>query len=396
MIKRVSSLYVGNVIDGDRLGYDGPLPADRRYSNERLNSVYGQALETARLCESLGFDTMWMAEHHYQREGYEVISNIPMLSLWLAQHTERIRFGCGFNVLPTWHPIRLAEDYATVDILTGGRLIFGVGRGYHERELIAMNEHALHLSDEQRRDYFEEQVEVLMKAFHEDSWSHHGEYFDLPPKGGTHRMMPLEDLTLVPRPANLPVETWQPTTSGNPRGVDFMAKHNIRGMIAGMPTPFAGKFAKLYQEANARQGRDLVLGEGLSVGFRTYIADTEKEARDRLRPIFEEYSKFAAPLGVFPYNAELLELMDRESLPVPEKPMMLSFEETLESGAWFAGTADQLVDRLKTLESELPGLEDILFNIHIPASHAENAEQLRRIGAEVMPAFSLDHSFTAS
>ena len=70
-------------------------------------------------------------------EGYETIPNLMMLSVWLSQFTQRLKFGCGFNILPMWHPIRLAEDFAMADILTGGRVIFGVGRGYHTREVEA-------------------------------------------------------------------------------------------------------------------------------------------------------------------------------------------------------------------------------------------------------------------
>ena len=65
-----------------------------------------------------------MAEHHFQREGYECIPNLLIMSQYLAQHTKRIKFGCGFNILPMWHPIRLAEDFAMVDILTEGRVVF--------------------------------------------------------------------------------------------------------------------------------------------------------------------------------------------------------------------------------------------------------------------------------
>ena len=58
-----------------------------------------------------------------------------MWAVDLAHVTQRLKFGCGFNITPMWHPLRLAEDFATADILTGGRVIFGVGRGYHTREV---------------------------------------------------------------------------------------------------------------------------------------------------------------------------------------------------------------------------------------------------------------------
>jgi len=75
-----------------------------------------------------------MAEHHFQLGGTELISNVLMMAIHLCG-TKNIRIGCGFNIVPMWHPLRLAEDCAMADILTGGRVIFGVGRGYHTREV---------------------------------------------------------------------------------------------------------------------------------------------------------------------------------------------------------------------------------------------------------------------
>src|SRR5215208_3555474 len=69
----------------------------------------------------------WEAEHHFQHEGYECIPNLIQWGLWLATQTKRLKFGCGFNILPMWHPVRLAEDYAMADIVTDGRIIMGVG-----------------------------------------------------------------------------------------------------------------------------------------------------------------------------------------------------------------------------------------------------------------------------
>ncbi|ALE84068.1 LLM class flavin-dependent oxidoreductase [Pseudonocardia sp. HH130629-09] len=384
MIDDFGLLYVGNVIDGDDIGFDGPLPSERRYDSARMFSAFDEARTLARLGEAQGFTTFWMAEHHYQHEGFEVIPNIPLLSLWLAQHTERIRFGCGFNILPTWNPIRLAEDFAVVDHLTGGRLRFGVGRGYHERELVGMNPMTAGLDDDDRRALFQEQVELLITAFGEERWNHKGRFYELPPAGAVHRGLPVTDLTLVPRPDH-PVEIWQPTTSGNPQGVEFMARHGIKGMIAGMPSSFTGKFATIYQQANAAAGRELELGENLAVGFRAYLADSEDQARRELRPIYDEYSKFGAPLGVNPFNDELVALHRARGLPVPDGARHMSFEQVLDSGAWFAGTAEQFLERLDGLQRELPGLRHLLVNLHIPASHAQNREQVERLGRDVLP-----------
>ena len=80
-----------------------------------------------------------------------------------ATQTKRLKFGCAFNILPMWHPLRLAEDYAVADILTGGRIIFGVGRGYHTREVETFGSPML--DNKANQELFEEQMEVLRKAF---------------------------------------------------------------------------------------------------------------------------------------------------------------------------------------------------------------------------------------
>src|SRR5207302_4083737 len=109
------------------------------------------------------YDTIWMAEHHFQHEGYECIPNILMLALHLAHLTERLKFGCGFNIAPMWHPLRLAEDFATADLLTEGRVIFGVGRGYHTREVETFG--APMRDPDANRELFEEQIEGSFQAF---------------------------------------------------------------------------------------------------------------------------------------------------------------------------------------------------------------------------------------
>jgi len=134
MIKRFHVLYVGQ-IDLDNVGLDGTPANDRRYPNDRLSEVFFTTRHMAQVMDELGYYALWTAEHHFQHEGYECLPNLVQLSLWLATQTKRLKFGCAFNVLPMWHPIRLAEDYAMADIVTDGRVIMGVGRGYHTREV---------------------------------------------------------------------------------------------------------------------------------------------------------------------------------------------------------------------------------------------------------------------
>src|SRR2546430_1339224 len=132
MIKRFHSLYVGQV-ELDNIGLDGTPANDRRYSSERLAEVFDTSRRVAQVMDELGYYCFWAAEHHFQHEGYECIPNLIQWGLWLATQTRQLKFGCGFTILPMWHPIRLAEDYAMADIVTDGRVIMGVGRGYHNR-----------------------------------------------------------------------------------------------------------------------------------------------------------------------------------------------------------------------------------------------------------------------
>ena len=212
MITKFGYLYAGHV-DLDDLGFAGTPVNDRWLPDEALASAFDKASDIARVMDKTGFDTMWLAEHHFQREGYECIPNILMLAVHLAHLTERIDFGCGFNVTPMWHPLRLAEDFATADILTGGRVVFGVGRGYHTREVEVFG--APMLDTDANRELFEEQVEVIMAALKERSFSHHGRHYDIPPRV-PYRGYELEEITLVPKPLRRPLECWQPIVSASP------------------------------------------------------------------------------------------------------------------------------------------------------------------------------------
>ncbi|MYE67568.1 MAG: LLM class flavin-dependent oxidoreductase, partial [Acidimicrobiia bacterium] len=179
MITKFGSLWAGNV-DMDNPGYQGTPANDRWLSDEELaGGGIKKAEEIAIAMDRLGYDTFWAAEHHFQREGYEVIPNLLMLWVHLAHLTKNLRFGCGFNINPMWNPLRLAEDYATADWLTDGRVRFGVGRGYHTREVEAFGSPIM--DQNANRELFEEQVEVMWKAFNQRSFSHHGKHYDIPP-----------------------------------------------------------------------------------------------------------------------------------------------------------------------------------------------------------------------
>src|SRR5919109_1396703 len=251
MITQFDSSFAGH-IDMDNVGYRGTPVNDRWFPNEALVTVFDKAEAIAKTLDRLGYDRFWMAEHHFQPEGYECLPNLLLHAVHLAHVTERIKIGCGFNITPMWHPLRLAEDYAVADILTGGRVIFGVGRGYHTREVETFG--APLLDQEANRELFEEQVEIIFKAFNEESFAHKGKHYTLPPEV-PYRGYTLKQLTLVPRPIHRPVECWQPIVSANPRGLDFMVKYDIKGAVGGGAATMQGGPIQAYKDAAARAGK---------------------------------------------------------------------------------------------------------------------------------------------
>ncbi len=381
MIKRFGSLFAGHIDLGD-MGQDATPANDRRYSNEALAGVFQKAEDMAIAMDRLGYDSFWMAEHHFQHEGYECIPNLPLFFVHLAHVTEKLRFGCGFNVAPMWHPIRLAEDFAAADILTKGRCIFGVARGYHSREVESLG--GVLLDAEANRDLFEEQVEIILKAFHQDSFSHSGKNYELPAKV-PYRGYEVEEVTLVPRPINQTVDCWQPIVSANPRGMDFMARHGIKGIVGGGSALMAERPIIAYQEANASVGRDLALGQNLCLGLNFHMAETREKAIREATPFFEEHLKLFAPLGMVPMRPEqLARVSERGNWADQNIPTL---DRAVETGSWYCGPPEGFVEYLQDLQDRYPGLEDINVQSSMGTPLAVMTEQLEAFASDVMPKF---------
>ncbi len=378
MIKRFSVLYVGQT-DLENIGANGTPADQRRYPNEHLIKAYVYAEELAKHLDELGFYCLWTAEHHFQREGYEVFPNLILLGVHLAGLTRKLKFGAAFNIVPMWHPLRLAEDFAVADILTGGRLIFGVGRGYHSREVETFG--APVIDNDANRELFEEQMEIIFKTFNEESFTHHGKHYTLP-ADVPYRGYQLKDITLVPRPVNRPVEIWQPIASG--RTLGYIAQKGIKGMVALTGEVLAQRLIRSYQEEAAKAGRQLRLGQDMALGIGFYIADTQEEAINRVRPYHDERYKWFAPFGFVRYT-------DSEGHPwgTPGAPARTPhIEDGVQQKAWFCGPPSGFVTFLKEMEEKYPGLEDIVLQWPEGMPWPEFKEQLSTFAREVMPTFS--------
>jgi alkanesulfonate monooxygenase SsuD/methylene tetrahydromethanopterin reductase-like flavin-dependent oxidoreductase (luciferase family) len=383
MITKFATVYAGHV-DLPDMGQDATPANERRYSNEHLATVFEKTDAIATCMDDAGYYAIWLAEHHFQHEGYEVIPNLLIHAVHLAHVTRRIKIGCGFNIAPMWHPLRLAEDYAVADILTKGRVIFGLGRGYHSREVETFG--APILDQEANRELFEEQVEIIFKAFESERFSHQGKHYTLPP-AVPYRGYELRELTLVPRPIHRPVECWQPIVSAKPRALDFMVRHGIKGIIGGGAATMAEGPFHAYREAGARAGKNLELGENLCLGIFIHLAETRDKAIREIKPFYEEHVKMFGPLGFVPgITPSQLEASTRrggwDGAGVP------TVEHYMKNGAWFAGPPEELTAYLRDIESRYPGLEYVNVSISMGTPKAVMLEQLRAFATDVMPKFT--------
>jgi alkanesulfonate monooxygenase SsuD/methylene tetrahydromethanopterin reductase-like flavin-dependent oxidoreductase (luciferase family) len=382
MINKFTTVYAGHIDFPDH-GQNATPANERRFNNDQLAGVFEKTEAIAKQMDRLGYDMMWLAEHHFQYEGYECLPNILMIAVHLAHVTKQLKIGCGFNIAPMWHPLRLAEDFAVADILTKGRTVFGVGRGYHTREVETFG--GPMLDQDANRELFEEQVEIVFKAFNNESFSHQGKHYTLPPEV-PYRGYTLKELSLVPRPVHLPVECWQPIVSANPRGLDFMIKHNIKGAVGGGAATMQTGPIQGYRDAAARAGKELKLGENLTLGIHFLVAKTPEEALRRITPLYEEHAKMFAPLGFVPGLTpdQVKAVAGRGGWSAAGVPPV---EHFIKLGSWFAGTSDDLVAFLKGVEEKYPGMEHINLSSPLTTPKDLMLEQFQIVAEEVMPHF---------
>src|SRR5919198_1057556 len=374
MITKFSALYVGH-IELENVGRDGTPADQRRYPNERLVEAFEMARDVARTMDELGYHCLWTAEHHFQREGYEVFPNLILLGTWLATQTKHLKFGCAFNILPMWHPLRLAEDYAFADIVTNGRVIMGVGRGYHSREVESFGAPVLDAAA--NRELFEEQFEVLLKCFNEEAFSHRGKYYTIPPDVD-YRGYRLRDITCVPRPIHLPVEIWMPIASG--KTIDFMARHDLKAMAPRNGEKTLGAVVRASRDAGARHGKQKQLGEDMCWGAGVYLADTTEEAIRRVEPAHDERYKWFAPFGFVRYADE-----QGRTWGTPGAPARIpSLRDGVEQKAWLCGPPGQGIDGIRSIERKYPGLEDFMIHWAEGLPPEEFKDQLRLFARDVM------------
>lgn len=372
--------FFGNV-DMPDAGWRGPDPQDRRSGQADWIKQYDDLVAYAQAAERVGFDSVWLAEHHFQHEGYEVTPNILMTSLWLAAKTERIRFGGMFNVIPQWHPLKFAEDFAFADVVTCGRIICGIGRGTVPRESTALgarmgwNDSP---DDQYNRELFEEQMDIIKTAWHNETFSYRGKFYHLPAEGLDDRGRAVETLTLIPKPWNRPVEIWQPVTS--PKTYRYVAAQGHRAVYWMMARARLKQGWKLYQDLyeETHPGEKLRRGQHRMAVLNVTIGETTEQAKQIARNGHDEYWRFLGPYGrQVNYLDENCQSWKPNRYP--------TLEESMAQGPWVIGSAAEVRDNLARLQAEL-GIENLTIFPHYPGLVREQVvDQIERFMAEVAP-----------
>jgi alkanesulfonate monooxygenase SsuD/methylene tetrahydromethanopterin reductase-like flavin-dependent oxidoreductase (luciferase family) len=368
-------VFFFGTVDMPDAGLGGPPAHKRRYGQADYRRVYDDLLAYAQRAEALEFDSMWTAEHHFQDHGFEVVPNVILLNAVVAQHTRRIQLGSLVHVLTTWHPIRFAEDYSLADVLSGGRMLCGIGRGTEQREShpfgVNMGWNA-DANDVHNREVFEEQVVILKAATSNAEFSFRGKHYVLPPDGLEFRDEPVTSLPLVPRPLKVPVRIYQPVASSET--LEYAAQQRHVAIFWQLPRArLVENWRRYAQLVEKYHGVKLRPGEDRMLVVNLHMAASRDKAIEEARPGHDELRKLLWP-----------NLVNRNPALANRPPYTL--EETLEQGAWLVGTPRDVRDELVSLSDEL-GLEYLTIFPHWPGlTRPDTLAQLDQFHTTVMPA----------
>jgi alkanesulfonate monooxygenase SsuD/methylene tetrahydromethanopterin reductase-like flavin-dependent oxidoreductase (luciferase family) len=378
---RVDTNFFGTVPMPDA-GAPEVAPTARRYGNDDYLACYENLIHWAQTADALGFDTIWFTEHHFQHEGYEVTPNLIQFGQWVAGRTSHIRCGQMFNVIPQWHPLRLAEDFAMADILTGGRMEFGVGRGTVPREawslgtVVASGDNDMSAEhDRINRETFEEAMEVIKTAWTNETFAYRGKHFTFPPDEIPDRGSYVDHLTLVPKPRRK-IDVYQPVTS--PETIEYVPRAGHRA-VYWLQNPDSQK-AKWDRYAELRQhyGSPVGPGEDRCLVMNMHVANTREEAQRRGGPGHDEFCKFLAPYGRFSSYRQ----PDGTKVPFSFQPTV---EDSMRDRIQIVGSIDDAVDILGFWR-DLLDLKHICFFFDYPGlTRAEIDEQMHLAVSEVLP-----------
>jgi len=324
----------------------------------RESEAFDEAMEQVDAAERLGLDVMWLAELHFEPRR-SVLSAPLSIASAIAARTRRMKIGIAVQVLPLCHPLRLAEEAATVDQLSHGRLIFGVGRSG-----VAQTYEAYGVSYAESRDRFREILDIVEQAWTKPSFSYEGRY---------HRF---KDVAVVPKPYQEPTPPIRIAAS-TPDTFPAIGRRGAPVFASVRHTTWSdlAKQIETYHDAWKAAGHH---GAGqVFVSAPTYIAETEERARAEPKESIMHF---------YHEQANLLEgaarLVDPETAARRMRRVnqlrSMRYEDGLRNHA-LVGTPDSIAQRLEMLRQEI-GLSGILAELNcgglIPHRQVLTAMQL--------------------
>ena len=344
---------------------DNRYPNNQRSAEEFIRQIYDQAL----WAEQVGLHSAWIGEHHFNLLGVNAAPH--MILAQIAGATRRIRLAPAVVLLPVHHPLDVAEEWATLDLLSGGRVDFAAGRGYDRLEYAPFGADFASSADS-----FAEGMDVLWRAWTEPGkWSHRGRFWRF------------EDIEVRPKPAQSPLRPYIACFSRPSMELAASRDWNIiyAPFAAAMVYGSLADAVRVYrEECETRWKRP---ARRAMCSYFIHIADTPAEAaygRECLIRYFHD-----ALIGAFPSDAKNVPPTYRYFLEIVEILRGMK-ADTLTSKSILVGTPAQIIDDLKRVEQA--GIAEVIlyFNYGLKP-HAMVKDQMQRFMEEVAPAFDGAH-----
>jgi luciferase family oxidoreductase group 1 len=328
-------------------------------SAQPSDEMYLRAIEHAQTAEALGFRNIWLAEHHFSTYGY--VGRPLQLATYLAAKTSRLRVGTAVIVVPLHHPLMVAEEIATLDVLAQGRVDIGLGRGYQYYEF-----ERLGLELDSARARWDESIDILLCALKGEPFSYSGQLYTIP------------ETTVFPHPVQQPYPPiW--VTAQSPQSVEATVKRGFNLLTGGFGVP-------VERMAEFRQLFDRLIGEvqpscapEVGVQRAVYVTDSEADARDAA-----EHARWNMRVTLSLRNHyEKVEGGHAIAVPMPTEP---STDELIERFV-VVGTPDTVIRQIQRIE-DMVGINQ--FNCSFWFGDLDQKRVLNSMelfAREVMPAF---------
>ena len=326
--------------------------------------IFEQATEEVQYGEELGFHSAWLAEHHFSR--YGLGSSSLVLAASMAAHTKTIRLGTAVLVPPLHHPVRLAEDTATVDSISGGRLDVGFGRGTAGYEYTGLN-----MDREESQERFQESIGVIQGLWTTPEYSHHGRFYQV------------NQTTLVPPPVQKPHPPIYLAASRTEATLEYVASTGHALMVGVVQdTPDALDLCRRFVELSRKAGHNVPMSQ-IPFFRYFYVAETEAEARKDSQDALNwtlDMTQWRRTITVgSEVNLRLQDWRDTRSELPP------SYDYLCEHRA-IIGTPDQCVAKIKELQRQ--GIEYFGCNFSFGGlEHEKLLRSMELFSKEVMPHF---------